>query len=491
MSKDEEPKPLVEDDGTSSSEVENDEEFPIESLVAGRSKRVTAGNRLKSLLDKEGDDELELLFAEDEEEEDVEFEGEDGEDASDVQLDSSSDDEDQGPAANGDDLQGEKELQKQDKAERKKKRKAQEIFKRPPASRKVKVDPTATPMAPTPPSARPKKKSERLTWIPEAGAVRSSSRKQTMENKEVVHQRMQESEKRRRRQIQSMEAAAKKKEASKAKVMTQADRMEEAARTEKRNAKSLNRWEQTEKTRVEEQKARLAALHNRQLQGPVISSWSGPSKWVNGRLIAVGSKKMAEIDKSTANSNEPPGSIHSNFIPVTSSSIDVGDTVMMEAPQQTRAVANSSQAIATASPAPAPGPAPIPAPTPLPASQTFSAPVLAPAPAPAPFSTTGPVRPSFLDGIHYYASQYQQRQKGVTVPAAFPPHPVHQSPYPPVPIDVTEVSARNLVILENIDGNGSRAPELQNHVLLRKRNFKLQSGPIIFILSSQFEPGWR
>jgi len=488
MPRNEKPKPPAEDDGTSSSEEEIDDELPIESLVAGRSKRVTAGNRLTSLLEKEGDDELELLFAEDGEEEDVEFEGEDGGDASDVQLDSSSDDEDQGPAANGDDLEGEKELQKQDKAERKKKkRNAQEIFQRPPASRKVKVDPTATPMAPIPPSARPRKKSERLTWIPEAGAVRSSSRKQTMENKEVVHQRMQESEKRRRRQIISMEAAAKKKEASKAKVMTQADRMEEAARTEKRNAKSLNRWEQTEKTRVEEQKARLAALHNRQLQGPVISSWSGPSKWVNGRLITVGSKKMAEVVKSTAN-NEPPGSIYPNSSPVTTNSINAGDTIMMEAPQQTQTVENSSPAIALALPAPAPCPAPGPDPIPAPASQIFSASVLAPAPAPS--SAAGPAQPSFLDGIHYYASQHHQRQNGITVPVVFPPYPVHQSPYPPVPIEVTEVSARNLVILENIDGNGSRAPELQNHVLLRKRTVKLQSGPSIFIAPSNLEPGW-
>ncbi|KAL9106517.1 MAG: hypothetical protein Q9187_008549, partial [Circinaria calcarea] len=156
-----------EKDSTASSEEGSDEEVQVESLIAGRDKRVTAGNRLSSLLDREGDDDLELLFAEDEEEEDVEFEGEEGEDASDVQLDSSSDEDDQGPTAAADDFEGEKEIQKQDRQEARKKRKAQEIFKRPPVSRsKVKIDPTMNPTIPTTPLPRSKKKSERISWLP-------------------------------------------------------------------------------------------------------------------------------------------------------------------------------------------------------------------------------------------------------------------------------------------------------------------------------------
>jgi vacuolar protein sorting-associated protein 72 len=72
--------------------------------------------------------------------------------------------------------------------------------------------------------------------------------------------------------------------------MTQADRLVEAERTERKNSKSLNRWEETEKKRSEEQKARLAALHNRQLEGPVITWWSGLAKWVNGKLAHVGGR---------------------------------------------------------------------------------------------------------------------------------------------------------------------------------------------------------
>ncbi|MCJ1390138.1 hypothetical protein MMC18_002996 [Xylographa bjoerkii] len=436
---------------TSSSEDDKDAEIPVESLVAGRSKRATAGNRLSSLLEKEADDELELLFAENEEEEDVEFEGEDGEDASDAQLDSSSDDEDQGPAAIGDDLEGEKELEKQDKAERQKKRRAQEIYKRPPALKtKVKVDPT-TPSVPATPATRPKKKSERVSWLPtpDEGPVRSSSRKQTVQNKEVVHQRMQESEKRRRRQVSVMEAAAKRKEASMAKVMTQADRMAEAARTEKRNAKSLNKWEETEQRRVEEQKARLAALHNRQLEGPVITWWSGQSKWVDGRLVAVGAKNFIQEDKTTIKIAEP---INRSVLP--STSLPIGSE------------AREDVAMTDATPvfqlqAPAISFDKVPAAMPPPASQIFSAPVQA--------------APVFLDGIHYYASlpQYQQSETGFTL--GHQPAQVDQfAAAPQLPVPITEHSTRNLVILENIDGNATRPSELHNHLLLRKKNLKLQ-----------------
>ncbi|MCJ1399084.1 hypothetical protein MMC11_002286 [Xylographa trunciseda] len=439
------------DEEVSSSEDEEDDEIQVESLVAGRSKRVTAGNRLSSLLEKEADDELELLFAEDEEEEDVEFAGEDGDDASDAQLDSSSDDEDQGPAAAGDDLEGEKELEKQDKAERQKKRKALEIYKRPPALKnKVKVDPTA-PSGPVTPATRPKKKSERVSWLPTPteGPVRSSSRKQTVQNKEVVHQRMQESEKRRRRQISVMEAAAKRKEVSKAKVMTQADRMAEAARTEKRNAKSLNKWEETELKRIEEQKARLAALHNRQLQGPVTTWWSGQSKWVDGRLVAVGAKNLNSENESTIQIGE---SVGRPALQSTSVRMDSGDHQDVAMTGATPMFELQAPAISLDT---------VPAAMPPPASQIFSAPVQA--------------APGFLDGIHYYAS-LPPNQQSETGPSLG--HQVGQveqfQAAPQTPMSITEYSTRNLVILENIDGNATRPPELHNHILLRKKTLKPQ-----------------
>ncbi|KAI9801096.1 MAG: hypothetical protein M1833_002964 [Piccolia ochrophora] len=302
---------------------------PVESLVAGRDKRATAGNRLSTLLDQEADDELELLFAEDEA--DIEFEEAEADDGSDVQLDSSDDDDDQGPSAErGDeDLEGEKELQKQARAERQaKKRKAKDAFFKPPALRKkVKIDPT------TPAEARPsavprsKKKSDRVSWMPaaEESQIRSSSRKSTVENKAVIQARLKEHEVRRLSQIAVMDAAAKRKDESKPKELTQADRLAEAARTERVNSKSLNRWEETEKKRVEEQQARLAALHNRKLDGPVITWWSGLAEWVNGKLHRVGRKVKVQTDNDESEREREGPKMEENSQPSASARTTSGD----------------------------------------------------------------------------------------------------------------------------------------------------------------------
>ncbi|GAD95243.1 signal transducer [Paecilomyces variotii No. 5] len=267
-----------------------EDNVPVETLVAGRARRSTAGNNLSTLLDAEADDELALLFAEDENDEEFESAVEEGagEDADDMQLDSSSeDDDDQGPTAQDNDFEGEKELQKQDKADRlAKKRKAHESLKLAAIRKRVKID---TSTVSTPPS-RPKKKSERISWLPtpEEGPTRSSSRRQTMKNKELTHARLKDSEEKRVRLIATMEEAAKRKEKHKPKQMTQEERLAEAARVERINSKSLNRWEEMEKKKAEEQRARLEALQNRRLEGPVMSWWSGLAVWVNGKLTRVG-----------------------------------------------------------------------------------------------------------------------------------------------------------------------------------------------------------
>ena len=287
---------VSESEASSSSNSEEDTETKVESLVSGRSKRITAGNRLSTLLNQDSNDDLELLFAE-VGEVDAEFEEDDTEAASDVQLDSSSSDEAPGRANDDDDLEGERELQKQDRIEKQRKRKAHEVFKRPGGLRqKLRVDPTTTGTLPVTPASRPKKKTERVSWIstPDGGPTRSSTRKQTVQNKEVINLRMLANEKRRVKLIQVMDAAAERKKAMKSHTMTQAERMEEAARTERRNAKSLNRWEEMEKKKAEEQRAKLEALQNRQLSGPVITWWSGPAQWINGKLGPVGAKALKE-----------------------------------------------------------------------------------------------------------------------------------------------------------------------------------------------------
>ena len=248
-----------------------------EWLATTRQRRSTAGNRMKSMLaNEEPDSDLELLFAEDDDDQgfsDVEV------DASDAQMDSSSDDDDDNNnAANGDDLEGEKELERQAKERRaaQRKRKAQEAI---PAKfrKKVRIDPT-TPAAPAP---RPKKKSERASWLPSPADLptRASSRQTTRISKEQLHQQMVEREARRLKQLAQMQKKAAKLEAMKKPPMTQEERLAEAAVVEKRNSKSLNRWEEAEKQREEERRAKLAALNNRTLKGPVITFWSGVREW--------------------------------------------------------------------------------------------------------------------------------------------------------------------------------------------------------------------
>lgn len=383
---------------------------PVESLVSGRVKRTTAGNRLSAVLAQEGDDELELLFAEDEE--DVEFKSDDAEEGSDVQLDSSSDEEDKGPAQVDDDLEGEKELQKQVRGEQRKKRAAQEAFKRPGTRKKLAIDPRERATFPSTPAPRSRKKSERVSWIPtaEEGPTRSSTRKQTVQNKEIIHLRMIENEKRRIHTIGVMEAAAKRRQTPK--FVSQQERLEEAARTERRNAKSLNRWEESEKKRIEDQKAKLEALQNRQLNGPVICWWSGKAKWVNGKLEGVGSKDGQEPKEH--------GSVDGE-----GGNIDVSG-------KSAERQSNSSQ-------------------------DQFS------------LSSQNNRPPSAM-------VEGQSAAPVASSHGSIPHIPLHHDTvHDGAKTAFIEHSARNLVVLKNIDANTMRIPELQNHVLVRKRIGKIPS----------------
>lgn len=267
----------------------------VEWLVTGRQRRSTAGNRMKSMLaneepDPDLDEIMEGIFAEDENDEGFS----DVDDArSDVHMDSSSDDEDDNNA--GDEMEGEKELEKQAKERRaaQRKRKAQEAI---PAKfrKKVRIDPTTPAPAP-----RPKKKSERTSWLPSAADLptRASSRQTTRLSKEQLHLQMQEREEKRLKQVEQMAKKAARLEALKKPPMTQEERLREAAIVEKRNSKSLNRWEEAEKQREEERLAKLAALNNRTLKGPVITFWSGLGTAADGRATHMGMMVVEEKPK--------------------------------------------------------------------------------------------------------------------------------------------------------------------------------------------------
>ncbi|KAK4172052.1 YL1 nuclear protein-domain-containing protein [Triangularia setosa] len=274
-----------------------------EWLATSRSKRSTAGNRMKALLANEtplttsadaDPDDLELLFAEDED--DAGFTDDAKEDASDVQMDSSSDEEDNN-AANADEDEGEKELERQAREKRaaQRKRKAQEAI---PAKfrKKVRIEPPgssnagSTVASPAPKPPRPKKKSERASWLPSLADMptRASERSTTRMSKQQLHEKMVTDEIRRRKQLERMEKKAKLLEAMKKPPMTQAERLAEAAKVEKRNAKSLNRWEEAEKQREEERLRKIAALNSRKLDGPVVTFWSGIQELSEGQGKHVG-----------------------------------------------------------------------------------------------------------------------------------------------------------------------------------------------------------
>ncbi|EXJ53878.1 hypothetical protein A1O7_09214 [Cladophialophora yegresii CBS 114405] len=295
--------PMEDTSQLSDTDASDDEpqDVPVESLVAGRERRKTAGNRYDRdmVLEEAGNaddpDEVTLLFADDHEEEDDEFRS----DADDEDADmSSSDDEDQGPNAAAEDLEGEKELQNQAKQERAKKRKADLALTSVAGVRKkLKTDPTK-PAAPSAPP-KPSKKKERVTWVHDETSGRSSLRKQTIAHREETIARLKESE----AQSKKLKALKEKRDRERAKdaprELTQADRLAEAARVERQNAKSLNRWEAMERKRQEEQAAKLAALKNRKLEGPVISWLSQKAKWIR--------PDPSKIATKDATSSEQPG----------------------------------------------------------------------------------------------------------------------------------------------------------------------------------------
>jgi len=518
----------TEDDSESGSDSGSggeEEEEQIEWLATSRAKRSTAGNRLNALLQQEDpDDEVQLLF--EEQEDDTPFQDEEA-NQSDVEMDSSSDEEDQGPAAGADDLEGEKEIQRQAKAERQaKRRKLNDGI--PKVKRRVRIDPTLNEPAP-----RPKKKSERASWIPTAedAPTRASARGTTQMSKQQLHQQMVEREIKRLKQLANMKKAEAAKEAAKKPALTQEDRLREAARVEKSNSKSLSRWEQTEKDREEEQRARLAALQNRKLEGPVITWWSGMAEYVGGKLKKVGQmltitekekvgrkRKAAEMEADAAKAGDdskekadsqgpktedivmrdsqpkqdtPDGKPHS-----TDATPSAGSPALKE-PEKPPSV--SPPVEAPVPPPEPPRPSPILAP---PMGSPFSVPdqppassVLAPPPInrppvftpPPPHPNSTPLRPPFpppppaldgsapLPGFGYnFMANYPPNLPTSQIPFNIPPPPPPQPEVPAGPPPI-EHSNLNYLILSNFNEDSIKEKDVQTQILFNRTFPKLKS----------------
>jgi vacuolar protein sorting-associated protein 72 len=503
--------PSASGSGSDSGSDSESQDEPVEWLVTSRAKRATAGNRLTSILQQEeAEDELELLFAE--ADDDAGFE--DDEADSDVQMDSSSDEEDQGPAAGADDLEGEQELRRVERQA--KKRKVNDgipkIFKK-----KLRIDPVRGRMpAPAP---RPKKKSERASWIPTAedAPTRASARGTTRQSKEQLHVQMIDREVKRLRQLANMEKAAAAKEAAKKPALTQADRLAEAARIEKSNAKSLSRWEEAEIQREEEQRAKLAALSNRQLEGPVVTWWSGMGEWTGGVLKHVGKnltledpkekqtkkRKAAEMEADSAatvavpDQAVPKNSEASSEAPTNPAASDALVKAPTDASPQEPEPKPEPKSEPKSEPASEPTPelAPEPAsatpaqvtdipteqhpdPSPQPTPQPTAA-AAAPAPPHPPFilapplSLQPPPPPPVLDGSMPLPGL------GFTpnIPQGPPPAPPHHTPYPPPP-DVPpappaiEHAGLNYLILSNFDEDAIKSKDVQTQVLFNRKFHK-------------------
>ncbi|KAF3915414.1 hypothetical protein AA313_de0208992 [Arthrobotrys entomopaga] len=278
-----------------------------ETLIAGRQRRSTAGNRLAQLLLQEQPDDIDLLFEENGEE-DADFVGKE---ESDVDLGSSSDEEDK--PQEQDELAGEKELQREERSSKRRKgastfpgqKEMDRLVQRQQKLREKRVkiqepqqDRAGSSQPPTEAENAPRarKKSERLSWIPtvEDRPSRQSSRRQTVANKKMIHERMKESNERRLKVIAAMNEASQRKKKQKVEL-TQEMRLERAKKVEEKNKRSLNKWQVAEEARLEAQRAKLAALHNRKMEGPYIRFYSGRAEHnADGRLIKLGRRNLIE-----------------------------------------------------------------------------------------------------------------------------------------------------------------------------------------------------
>lgn len=296
------------DESTTGTSSDESEDINVTGLVATRARRGNAGNLYESLRAHLDDEDLQKeLLAEDEIEDAEDYEGSDadGDDDNDA-LDSSSDDEDAGPPKDGEaeDLAGEKELLKAERAENNKKRKAQAAKLTVPAwnkpVKKVKLanevtadDGSSSPIGP----AKRKKKADRADG--EAMPSRQSVRASAVANREVTQANLEESAQRARKQKATLQESAKRQRANARAELTLEQRLEKCKRIEKETAKELGRFEREEAERVRIREEALMAKRRRDLDGPIIKTVSTSGYYENGKLkikrLLHGSQNVDDI----------------------------------------------------------------------------------------------------------------------------------------------------------------------------------------------------
>jgi len=315
------------DDDSSSSSSSETEDISKSGLVATRAKRRTAGNLYETLRANLDDEELQKeLLAEDEAEDAEDYLASDRED-DEAAMESSSSDEDGDAGAAGED-EGERELKKAERLEQRKKRKALDARLRVPGlapkKKKVKLADDAKGSAEdaggsesertraaadaAAAAKKKKKKSERSNWLPEAAdaPIRQSRRELAVKNREVIHANLKESAQRSEKQKQLMKDAAKRVRMTDRLPLTQEQRYEKCRRIEKETAKELGRTEREEAERIRIREEILAAKRRREIEGPVMRTWSGSGVFEDGKLKVkrLGSKTMQEYEVEAKKKDE-------------------------------------------------------------------------------------------------------------------------------------------------------------------------------------------
>jgi vacuolar protein sorting-associated protein 72 len=431
--------PSDHDEESEASEDESEPEAPAELMVTTRVRRANAGNRMSTLLAKSAEEEE---WGEEWEEapNEEEFQGDDINEQEDYNMDSSSSEE--GDDDGDEDEAGEKELRKAERQEKNKKRKAATnpftARVAAVARKKVKLDlPPA--QSPTLAPPRPKKKSERASWLPteEDGPVRMSKRKQTVANKDATLAKLKEKDKRRDDTLAMMKAAEARKLKAKEKPLTQAERLAEAARNERINKKTLHRWEEAEEARAADRQAKIDALKDRQIDGPFYRYYSGPGIWVDDKLKFTGKdaptlehleEKLNKEVVVTETANTQPGSVAERPVMPTHQPIQPSEDHTNDSQPAFNSL-NQFQSSMSTSPMPT-----IPATHPPPQNSSH-VPWTAASQGgdvfmgshgmayPASIMFAPPSQDSFLFGI----DQYAQTQQSQSTPGELPPNPFTQA----------------------------------------------------------------
>ena len=275
---------------------------PVELMVHTRTRRSNAGNRMSKLIAiEEADDIGRTLYEalEDVPDDDDFGDSEADVDADDLSLVSSTSDgssSDEPFVAQSEDPMGEKELEKEERSARRAlKRKAHDAFLKRPgllkrarlrdadSQKTISIKGSASKSAELPviPIEQPRRrKLDRVSWLGTDGSLKGQSRRlsnraSTLKSRAETHQRLLSKERTRLITVATMKAAEERREALKQKPFTQEDRLAEAARTERLNAKSLNRWEEKERKKIAERRAKLEAQRNKGIEGEYIRFWSG------------------------------------------------------------------------------------------------------------------------------------------------------------------------------------------------------------------------